>query len=81
MFAIVLCPLQILRVEQNQPVPDNVLAQLGKRVVKDFRGNDSTKAAIEASKKLKGTTRYLLLTERSIKILKSDGKVGENRFF
>ena len=47
----------------------------GKRVVKDFRGNDSTKAAIEASKKLKGTTRYLLLTERSIKILKSDGKV------
>ena len=50
----------------------------GKRVVKDFRGNDSTKAAIEASKKLKGTTRYLLLTERSIKILKSDGKVGEN---
>ena len=48
----------------------------GKRVVKEFRGNDSTKAAIEASKKLKGTTRYLLLTERSIKILKSDGKVG-----
>ena len=44
-------------------------------MVKDFRGNDSTKAAIEASKKLKGTTRYLLLTERSIKILKSDGKV------
>ena len=49
-------------------------------MVKEFRGNDSTKAAIEASKRLKGTTRYLLLTERSIKILKSDGKVTVNNF-
>jgi thiol-disulfide isomerase/thioredoxin len=49
-------------------------------VVKDFRGNDSTKSAIESSKKLKGTTRYLVINDRSIKILKSDGKVIINAF-
>ncbi len=55
------------------------LKYFGKRVVKDFRGNDSTKAAIEASKKMssakQASARYLVLTERSIKILKCDGKV------
>lgn len=58
----------------------------GKRAVKDFRGNDSTKSAIETARKGaasgenrgktsgSGRTRYLKLSERSLKVLKRDAR-------
>lgn len=52
----------------------------GKKVVKDFKGIDSTKSAIDTSKKAKPgsshgpRTRFIILSEKWIKILKRDGK-------
>eukprot|EP00095_Tigriopus_kingsejongensis_P008874 maker-scaffold15_size728074-snap-gene-6.17 protein:Tk08874 transcript:maker-scaffold15_size728074-snap-gene-6.17-mRNA-1 annotation:"hypothetical protein FOTG_05348" len=54
----------------------------GKRPVKDFRGIDSTKSAIDQSKKAKAgsshgpRTRFIILSEKCIKIVKRDGKVS-----
>ncbi len=59
------------------------LQYYGKRLVKEFRGTDSTKAAIDVAKKARsgsvnaGRNRFLLLTERSIKVLKRDTKVRQ----
>ena len=66
----------------------------GKKPVKDFKGLDTTKAAIEASKKAAvkanakaatsgkgaanhggGRTRFIILSEKAVKIVKRDGKV------
>lgn len=49
--------------------------------MKDFRGNDSTIAAVEACKKQKGAgrTRFLVLAEGNIKIVKKDAKVRRRR--
>ena len=48
-----------------------------KRGSKDFKGMDTTKAAIESSKKSKGgRQRFLVLSENDIKILKRDAKVS-----
>ena len=40
---------------------------------------DTTKAAIEASKKAKGSgrQRFLILSEKEVKIMKRDAKVSE----
>ena len=47
-----------------------------KKSSKDFKGTDTTKAAIESSKKSKGgKKRYLVLSEKDVKILKRDAKV------
>ena len=47
-----------------------------KRGSKDFKGMDTTKAAIESSKKSKGgRQRFLVLSENDVKILKRDAKV------
>ncbi|XP_059079558.1 uncharacterized protein LOC131877787 [Tigriopus californicus] len=52
----------------------------GKKGVKDFKGIDSTKSAIDLSKKAKPgsshgpRTRFIILSEKWIKILKRDGK-------
>ena len=44
---------------------------------KTFKGNDTTKAAIEGSKRSKGgKRRYLVLDEKTVKILKRDAKVS-----
>ena len=49
-----------------------------KRSGKDFKGTDTTKSAIESSKKSKGgRQRFLVLSEKDVKILKRDAKVGE----
>ena len=49
-----------------------------KKSSKDFKGTDTTKAAIESSKKSKGgKKRYLVLSEKDVKILKRDAKVFE----
>ena len=48
-----------------------------KRGSKDFKGMDTTKAAIESSKKSKGgRQRFLVLSENDVKILKRDAKVS-----
>jgi hypothetical protein len=47
-----------------------------KRITKEFRGTDTTKLAIESSKKSKGgRSRFLVLSEKDVKILKRDAKV------
>ena len=50
-----------------------------KKSSKDFKGMDTTKTAIEASKKSKGGNggrqRFLVLGEKEVKILKRDAKV------
>jgi hypothetical protein len=46
-----------------------------KKSSKDFKGTDTTKAAIESSKKSKGgKKRYLVLSEKDVRILKRDAK-------
>ena len=51
-----------------------------KNSTKTFKGNDTTKAAIEASKKAKGgKRRSLVLDEKMVKILKRDAKVSSIR--
>ena len=51
-----------------------------KRGSKDFKGMDTTKAAIESSKKSKGgRQRFLVLSENDVKILKRDAKVRTGR--
>lgn len=43
---------------------------------KNFKGTDTTKAAIENSKKVKGgKRRYLVLSEKDVKVIKRDAKV------
>ena len=51
-----------------------------KRSGKDFKGVDTTKSAIESSKKSKGgRQRFLVLSEKDVKILKRDAKVTKKR--
>ena len=53
-----------------------------KKSSKDFKGTDTTKAAIESSKKSKGgKKRYLVLSEKDVRILKRDAKVLKFKFF
>ena len=48
-----------------------------KRSSRDFKGMDTTKSAIESSKKSKGgRQRFLVLSENEVKILKRDAKVS-----
>ena len=48
-----------------------------KRSSRDFKGMDTTKSAIESSKKSKGgRQRFLVLSEKDVKILKRDAKVS-----
>ena len=62
---------------QNSTSDLSILFQYyGKRITKEFRGTDTTKLAIESSKKSKGgRSRFLVLTEKDVKILKRDAKV------
>ncbi len=57
--------------------PSNPLFQYySKRITKEFRGTDTTKQAIESSRKSKGgRSRFMVLSEKDVKILKRDAKV------
>ncbi|CAB4066047.1 ANKS1 [Lepeophtheirus salmonis] len=47
----------------------------GKKTVKDFKGNDSTKGAIEQIRRAKaGRLRYLLITDKTVTVIKRDTK-------
>lgn len=52
------------------------MQHFSKKCSKDFKGTDTTKMAVECSKKNKGgKRRYLVLGEKDVKILKRDAQV------
>lgn len=65
----------MIRIIINLSLFCNSFQYFAKKSSKDFKGIDTTKAAIEASKKVKGRQRFLVLSEKHVKILKRDAKV------
>eukprot|EP00096_Caligus_rogercresseyi_P012539 TRINITY_DN5290_c0_g2_i1.p1 TRINITY_DN5290_c0_g2~~TRINITY_DN5290_c0_g2_i1.p1 ORF type:complete len:423 (+),score=98.55 TRINITY_DN5290_c0_g2_i1:64-1269(+) len=52
-----------------------VVKYFGKKAVKDFKGNDSTKSAIEQIRRAKaGRLRYILITDKTVTVIKRDTK-------